>query len=165
MDLREIYNLIENAEKGVKLLEAEADSYKNDLEDFYCTESIESGYSHTRVVSKEMLKEKTCKIAKTVSEHQNMVERVETALSELEDYSNFRYIQGEKVNTDEMEERAEEIVDDYNNTLEAIWNTGFRIKQDEKIEVDPIEARYNIWKKEIKRSSSDSPEILGELFS
>lgn len=165
MDLREIYDLIEKAETGVKILEAEANSYRTDLEDFYCTESIESGYSHTRVVSKEMLQEKTCKVAKTVPEHQKMAEKVEKALTELEDYSSFRYIHGEKVSTDELEERGELIVSGYRDVLESIWSTGFRIKQDPNIEVDPIEARYNMWKKELKRNSNDCPEIIGELFS
>lgn len=165
MDLEEIYELVEDAETGIEILNVEANSYRQDLEDFYNTESTESGFSHTRLVSKQMLREETRRISETVPEYQEMVENLEAALPELDDYTDFRYVNGEQVSTTELKDKAEHLIDGYREILERIWHTGFRIKQDPELEVDPIEMRYNLWRKEIKQESDSSPEVLGELFS
>lgn len=164
MEFEEIYRLARSAHAGEDFLSGLAETYKMDYEDFEHSEENVGWRQDGRMVSQEMLRATTEQVVEAVPEYQSMVKSMEVAQEELEGYSTSRFVEGQEVRPDDLEQQFEHLIKSYRGLLETIWNTGYRIQEHPELHTDPIDMRYKQWRRQIRREDTEDFEALGHMF-
>ncbi len=176
VEFREIYRLVETARDGLPVLDGHADFYVNAIDDYQHTDDWNSELDDGRPVSRELVREASLKTAELMPEYQEIVQSLETALQEVDEYTSFRFIDGSRVKVDELEEQIDSLVTQYRHVFERIWSAGYRVKEHPDFDVNPIDMRMKKWRRDFEdrnpvdgtglySSNQESPEVLGELFT
>lgn len=116
MDLKQIYDLTEDAEKIEPNLVSQSQRYGNII-DFYHHTEDNSCEIDGPPISKEQLLEETLYIAEIIEEYENMFHRLEDAMEEIEDCSNHNFIDGQKIDRYSVTERLDSVLKSYSDHL------------------------------------------------
>jgi len=175
--LEELYSLRDTAEVGIQALKRHAEVYERSVEDYSHSREGESILEEGYFTSEEMVRELTKKTVEMIPKYQEMIMIIDLAKEEVDKHSDFRYFNGEKVDTDRLENDLSDLRDEYKEVLETIWRTGYRIKEHSELKPNPIDMRLKNWRRDHDDRewiedvgpaySRDEPraDVLGDMFS
>lgn len=137
MGLKDIYELVEDAEQVQGYLLADSHRYGELIDSYHHTEDRECELDGRGAVSKERLLDETEHLVDVLEGHEDIIHGLENARDELDNCSGHQIIDGRKVENDSLYNRIEDLLDRYSEDIAETWRICGRAAKDPSLP-DPM---------------------------